>query len=63
MPESWSNNKKIYNLGKPHQQTPDLDNLIKAFLDALSAQDNFVHTIIAQKFWSAFPQIMVYEFK
>ena len=33
MPESWSGVKKAKMLGEPHQQRPDLSNLIKAFED------------------------------
>lgn len=35
MPESWSEKKKCLHDGEPHRQRPDLDNLIKAFKDAL----------------------------
>lgn len=45
MPDSWSKKKKAEMKGKPHQQTPDLDNLIKAFKDALfkvKAEDDCV---------------------
>src|SRR3712207_173149 len=35
MPTSWSAKKRTEMEGKPHQQTPDLDNLIKGFTDAL----------------------------
>jgi Holliday junction resolvase RusA-like endonuclease len=44
MPKSWSNKKKLSMDGKPHQSKPDLDNLIKAFKDALCEDDSFVHT-------------------
>jgi len=42
MPKSWSDSKKKEMDGKPHRQTPDLDNLLKAFKDALLKQDSFV---------------------
>jgi Holliday junction resolvase RusA-like endonuclease len=35
MPESWSKKKKERMNLKPHQQTPDADNLFKAFTDTL----------------------------
>jgi Holliday junction resolvase RusA-like endonuclease len=44
MPKSWSNKKRLSMDGKPHQSKPDLDNLIKAFKDALCEDDSFVHT-------------------
>jgi Holliday junction resolvase RusA-like endonuclease len=44
MPTSWSERKKKKTEGKPHQSRPDLDNLIKAFKDALLVEDSHVHT-------------------
>lgn len=35
MPPSWSNKKRLARHGLPHCQTPDLDNLQKAVVDAL----------------------------
>ncbi len=35
MPESWSKKKKEKMCFKPHQSTPDLDNLYKAFTDTI----------------------------
>ena len=52
IPKSWSKKKKAEMLGKPHQQTPDIDNLSKAFMDSLCKQDNFVWHLNAKKFWS-----------
>ena len=51
MPPSWSKKKRVEMLGKPHQQKPDIDNLMKAFLDALCAEDCFIHTVSARKIW------------
>ena len=42
MPKSWSKKKKAEMDGKPHQSKPDLDNLIKAFKDALLKDDSKV---------------------
>jgi Holliday junction resolvase RusA-like endonuclease len=44
MPKSWSLKKKRLMDGEPHRLKPDLDNLIKAFKDAMSEDDSFVHT-------------------
>ena len=44
MPKSWSGKKCDKMCGQPHTSTPDLDNLIKAFKDALCDNDSFVHT-------------------
>jgi Holliday junction resolvase RusA-like endonuclease len=37
---------------KPHQSKPDLDNLIKAVLDAFKVNDQTVYRIVAFKAWS-----------
>lgn len=42
MPKSWSKKKKREMLGKGHESTPDLDNLIKAFKDCLLKEDSWV---------------------
>lgn len=42
MPKSWSKKKKAEMIGKPHKQKPDLDNLIKAFQDAVLKEDSIV---------------------
>ena len=42
MPKSWSKTKKLEMDGKPHQQKPDLDNLIKAVKDCLLIEDSHV---------------------
>lgn len=52
MPKSWSAKKKAQMNGEPHQQTPDIDNLIKAFLDALCENDSYVYSVTAEKYWS-----------
>jgi Holliday junction resolvase RusA-like endonuclease len=44
MPKSWSGKKRERMCGEPHTSKPDLDNLIKAFKDALCENDSFVHT-------------------
>lgn len=51
MPKSWSNKKRLAMTGKPHQSKPDIDNLIKAFLDALLDDDAHVWDIRATKVW------------
>lgn len=56
MPKSWSKRNKLAMAGKPHQQTPDIDNFCKAFFDALAPQgDQFIHTIKARKVWTDGP--------
>lgn len=39
MPDSWSAKKKLKMNHTPHQQKPDLDNLVKALFDALCEDD------------------------
>jgi Holliday junction resolvase RusA-like endonuclease len=52
MPKSWSQKKrdKMYML--PHDQKPDIDNLIKAVMDALKPDDKKVWKISAEKRWA-----------
>lgn len=59
MPSSWSAKKKASMAGVPHQQRPDIDNLIKSFLDALCEDDSYVYRVEAYKFWSPTPWIDV----
>lgn len=42
MPKSWSKKKKAEMNGMPHQQRPDLDNLMKAFKDCLLEEDSHI---------------------
>jgi Holliday junction resolvase RusA-like endonuclease len=52
MPKSWSKKKQEKMLGRPHQSRPDVDNFVKAFLDALLGEDKEVWHVDAYKFWS-----------
>jgi len=54
MPKSWSKKKKEAMNGRPHEQTPDLDNLLKGFMDALCKEDKHIYAIAAGlgAFWS-----------
>jgi len=51
MPKSWAKKKKWLMNGTPHQQKPDIDNLIKGLLDALYEDDSVVWEICARKGW------------
>lgn len=52
MPKSWSEKKRVMFDGAPHQQKPDLDNLIKSVWDTLLDDDSLVHTIVeCRKEW------------
>lgn len=39
MPKSWSNAKRERMAGQPHTQRPDIDNYLKALLDACLEED------------------------
>lgn len=52
MPQSWPEKKKEIFNEKPHQQKPDIDNYLKAFLDALCPDDSYVYDVQAKKFWA-----------
>jgi len=45
MPKSWSKKKKAEKDRMPHTATPDLDNLLKALLDAHMGDDAGIHTL------------------
>ncbi len=57
MPKSWSAKKKAAHEGEPHRQKPDLDNLVKAMLDALHDDDSHIWDGRFTKRWSATPRI------
>lgn len=50
-PKSYSDKKKKDLNLKPHNQKPDLDNMIKAVLDVLFKEDKDIYRINASKFW------------
>ena len=52
MPKSWTKKKKKEMFGKPHQQTPDLDNIFKGILDILYKDDSHIYDISLKKEWS-----------
>ena len=61
MPESWSIKKRTLHNGKPHKQKPDIDNLLKAFLDALVKNDSTIYKVAAKKMWARKGSIDVFE--
>ena len=52
MPKSWPKKKKLEMNGKPHQQKPDIDNYLKALLDAVLKDDSHVYRTVAEKQWA-----------
>ncbi len=65
MPKSWSKPKKLLMNGKPHQQKPDLDNLIKAVKDCLLEEDSHVwkYDPPPYKVWGEVGQVIFYNQK
>jgi Holliday junction resolvase RusA-like endonuclease len=59
MPASWSVAKRATMAGQPHRQKPDLDNLIKALLDALYSDDSGIYSVEAYKMWAVEPRTEV----
>lgn len=62
MPQSWSKKKKEQMNDTPHQQTPDVDNLLKAVLDAIYDQDGVVWDIHVKKRWGYGGAICIEDF-
>jgi Holliday junction resolvase RusA-like endonuclease len=52
MPKSWSKVMRKRFMEMPHQATPDIDNLMKGFFDALYASDQTIWRVTAEKLWS-----------
>jgi Holliday junction resolvase RusA-like endonuclease len=60
MSESWSKKKKALHDGQPHQQKPDIDNLLKFLLDTLLPNgDEFVHEVKLRKVWGYEGKIII----
>ena len=59
MPKSWSKKKKAEMLGKPHKQKPDVDNMVKALLDAIYDDDSHVSDLRSSKWWGDEGRIVV----
>lgn len=53
MPPSWSKKKKREMDGQPHTQRPDLDNLLKALLDAIYTEDCHIWKLTVSKVWGS----------
>lgn len=52
MPKTWSKAKRGSLRGLYHNQKPDIDNLLKAFMDAFKSEDKHVANVIATKMWA-----------
>lgn len=62
MPVSWSKKKRSEMLGKPHQQKPDVDNYLKALMDALCSDDSYVYDVHCTKYWAEEGSIELEQF-
>lgn len=52
MPKSWRNPEREVNVNRLHRKKPDLDNLLKAFLDSLFVEDKTIsHIGEVSKYW------------
>lgn len=58
-PKSKSEKMKLKSDGMPHMQTPDLDNCLKALLDALFINDSIVWDIHVTKRWGMTGKIII----
>ncbi len=61
MPQSWSKKKRLEMAGKPHQQKPDKDNLEKALMDAIYADDAHIWDSRVTKRWGEEGKIIIGE--
>ena len=59
MPPSWSKKKRGEMFLLPHQQKPDIDNLVKSVLDSFYDDDSTVFEIRAKKIWAESPAIVI----
>lgn len=61
MPKSWSQKKRLQMEKMPHKQTPDVDNLTKALMDALNKDDSNVWKTNVQKRWAFNGSIIIFK--
>ncbi|AUZ65773.1 MULTISPECIES: RusA family crossover junction endodeoxyribonuclease [Citrobacter] len=59
MPKSWSQKKRATMKGQAHQHKPDADNMIKALMDALFADDAHIWDFRVTKVWGETGQILI----
>ena len=59
-PKSYSNKKRFELDGQPHKQKPDIDNLLKALMDAVYDDDSCVYNITLFKYWGYVGSISIF---
>lgn len=63
MPKSWSKKRKDKMDGAPHQQRPDVDNLLKAWNDAFCVEDSHIWNVHAIKVWGKEGKVEVFSLR
>ena len=63
MPASWSKKKRAEFNGKPHQATPDFDNMMKALMDAIYENDAHIWDARVSKSWGETGRKIIEELK
>jgi Holliday junction resolvase RusA-like endonuclease len=61
MPPSWSKKKRQQFNGQPHQSKPDMDNLMKALMDAIYEDDAHIWDGRITKRWGEAGRIVIRE--
>lgn len=61
MPKSWKRTKREKMEFRPHQVKPDIDNLVKALLDAIYENDAVVWDLRATKVWGSEGKIEIHD--
>lgn len=60
MPPSWSKRKRAAMDGAPHQQKPDVDNLLKGLFDALRPDDAAIWQVAGmEKRWGTVGRVVI----
>lgn len=50
-PKSYSQKKRELLVGTPHNEKPDIDNLIKGIFDTICIDDKHICSVAAAKYW------------
>ncbi len=61
MPSTWSNKKKKENVGMPHENLLDTDNITKLVKDCLKKQDKEIWWEKCEKRWAYVSSILIYQ--
>ena len=61
MPSTWSKKRKAKTFLQPHQNRPDLDNLLKGLFDAVDKEDSYIWDFRATKIWGYEGKIIILQ--